>query len=309
MFATLRMRPGWLLLTLFVCLVTISLAGISISHAEFSTSRSLNDQLFETVSLRLPSDVRILLEKGADPNARNSENRLPLTVAIERRDEYALEIARLLVDSGARINLPEDPYNQPLLAAVRNEQLDVVGWLLESGADVYAKDDFGNTPWDLALLTENNDLVQLVKEGIEKAERHKAYLRSKAYFKKLIQKFSYLNCANEYTEFMATDNAELTNEQKEALKERVLKQRKVIDKLAADIQQRFIIKRVRLQGIARISRETFRKQMEDYVSASYRKEMGIGSNDDLQQRCQKIADHWELYTPENTSKEEEFLWK
>ena len=44
--------------------------------------------------------TKILLEHGADPNLRNADKKLPLSIAIRRRDEASLV---LLIKSGANV--------------------------------------------------------------------------------------------------------------------------------------------------------------------------------------------------------------
>lgn len=73
--------------------------------------------------------VRLLLERGADPDAVSDEGLTPLLHATP-------EVARLLIDAGADVN-PEDTYGSgtPLGNAVISDDLDYIRLLLDAGAD------------------------------------------------------------------------------------------------------------------------------------------------------------------------------
>ena len=87
--------------------------------------------------------AKLLLEKGADVNARASNGHTALHYA----SAYGLiDIVKSLLDNGASVNFDvkdsaegDDPGCTPLLYAAENGQLAVVKLLLEKGADVNAK--------------------------------------------------------------------------------------------------------------------------------------------------------------------------
>lgn len=99
--------------------------------------------------LNLPDLVRLLLGRGADPNVPGGKFGNPLTAAVgEREDPYiyvptgrdftsVMEIVKLLLDAGARINTRGNAcYGTALQAAAVHAPVDVVRLLLERGADV-----------------------------------------------------------------------------------------------------------------------------------------------------------------------------
>jgi serine/threonine protein kinase/ankyrin repeat protein len=92
--------------------------------------------------------VKTLLEKGADPNARDSEGRNALMVlSLEKRGEKEMEtIAESLINAGCDINATDNEGRTPLMYAVRSmrsEGLAVVRLLLKRGADTDAQDHDG----------------------------------------------------------------------------------------------------------------------------------------------------------------------
>ena len=83
--------------------------------------------------------VQLLLENGADPNAKSDGNMTPLLEAL-RKDEAA-ELVELLINHGADVGLGQHP---PLIEAAKRKADDnakVMEILLQAGADVEATDD------------------------------------------------------------------------------------------------------------------------------------------------------------------------
>lgn len=75
-----------------------------------------------------------------------------------------LDMIRYLVKKGANINAPaETDMNQtPLILAINFNQEKAAELLIELGADVNIKDDFGAAPLNYAFLTKNRKLVKFL---------------------------------------------------------------------------------------------------------------------------------------------------
>ncbi len=69
-----------------------------------------------------------------------------------------VEIARVLLDSGADINLTEANAITPLVTAIVNNRIDVARLLIERGADISTADWYGRTPLWAAVETRNMDV-------------------------------------------------------------------------------------------------------------------------------------------------------
>ena len=92
--------------------------------------------------------VVMLLESGADPNARGALGELPLVSAAE--GGYASVVRRLL-DAGARVNEPSGSWSVTALArASRYGHHQVVAVLIAAGADVNRAGRGGTTALVLA---------------------------------------------------------------------------------------------------------------------------------------------------------------
>jgi ankyrin repeat protein len=115
--------------------------------------------------------VKLLLDKGEDPNVRETERnnlgRTPLHYAAGgkhyNRQGRHIEVAKLLVERGADVNAKGDTGYTALHVASGLGQVELVDFLLKNGADVDAKDVRG-TPLAAAALQGHEPVVQLLIE-------------------------------------------------------------------------------------------------------------------------------------------------
>jgi len=93
--------------------------------------------------------VRYLLLKGADANlpSQNGYHVYPIHAAVGSNFE---EIAKMLVEAGAEVNVFQASRMTPLHTAAQNGNVELLILLLENGAQVEIKNDFGKTAADLA---------------------------------------------------------------------------------------------------------------------------------------------------------------
>lgn len=94
--------------------------------------------------------AEMLLQQGADINCRNCGEHTPLVNVISYTDYYRNDItkAQWLLTRGADVNLfdMDEEYN-PLAAAVRFRNRDVIYLLLKNGANPNSKNVLGNSPF------------------------------------------------------------------------------------------------------------------------------------------------------------------
>ena len=105
--------------------------------------------------------ARLLLEHGADVNARNKDSVTPLHIAA---GEGHVDVARLLLEHGAYVNARSEYGLTPLYYAAVNGRLDVARLLLERGADAGARDDKGRTPLDRAREKGHVEVARVIEE-------------------------------------------------------------------------------------------------------------------------------------------------
>ncbi|MBR5161560.1 MAG: ankyrin repeat domain-containing protein [Thermoguttaceae bacterium] len=112
--------------------------------------------------------VKLLIEKGADVNARDNRDITPLMAAADNNN---LEIVKYLVENGADVNAQDDVEDVALFFAAQNGNLEMVQYLIENGADITVEANrrirIDYTALHCAARSGNLELVQwLVNQGI-----------------------------------------------------------------------------------------------------------------------------------------------
>jgi serine/threonine protein kinase/ankyrin repeat protein len=135
--------------------------------------------------------VKTLIEKGADPNARDGEGRNALMVMslerfrgddaeitirpggtkesrrLGRRDDKVVEsIGETLLNAGCDANAADNKGRTPLIHAVASERLNVVELLLKRGANINAKDHDGLSALDWAKKFGDQEIIKLLSSRI-----------------------------------------------------------------------------------------------------------------------------------------------
>ena len=111
---------------------------------------------------------KVLLAAGADVNARDSNWNTPLHELARFNHplgDQSVELARILIDAGANVETRQRHGNTPLHYAARREEIPIVEVLLEAGADVHARNDDGETPLIKAVgeMSDNRtDVVEML---------------------------------------------------------------------------------------------------------------------------------------------------
>jgi ankyrin repeat protein len=106
--------------------------------------------------------ARLLLERGANVNARGGVFGTPLHGAVSRGWDDLIEV---LIKAGADVNARDERENTPLGISVFQNKPEVAGLLIKGGADLEAS-TFGNTPLMMAATAGSVDMVRfLVASG------------------------------------------------------------------------------------------------------------------------------------------------
>lgn len=135
--------------------------GLSINCGDHYGRTALIYSIINLSGARAES-VRYLLEQGADPNCADSgQNWTPLHFAAR---DNRLDIVTLLLDSGAEVDPVDSFGNSPLWRCVMNcgDNYEVVRALLAAGADSYLKNKSGNSPYDIAKSAGLAELVDIL---------------------------------------------------------------------------------------------------------------------------------------------------
>jgi len=116
--------------------------------------------------------IRLLLERGCDPNANYYWGGSVLMEAVARGEA---DIVRLLLDNGADPNQggkyegwvqPKIGESTPLMLAAKSGRLDLITVLLDGGADASASDVYGYTALRVAQEAGFEEAVGLLQDGL-----------------------------------------------------------------------------------------------------------------------------------------------
>jgi ankyrin repeat protein len=105
--------------------------------------------------------IKFLISKGADIN-KGPET--PLHQAVSW---WELDMAKLLLEAGADVNARDEQGNTPLQRAVDEGWrggLEVAELLVSKGADVSAKNRRGETPLSMAKAKGRKELVEFLRK-------------------------------------------------------------------------------------------------------------------------------------------------
>jgi ankyrin repeat protein len=108
--------------------------------------------------------AKLLIEKGADVNAKDKYDIPPLHKALEKG---LVDIAKLLIDKGADINAKCKHDRTSLHFAAYNGLKDMVELLLAKGADTTVRttdgDCYNCTPLDWAKVQNKTEIVEILR--------------------------------------------------------------------------------------------------------------------------------------------------
>ncbi len=123
-------------------------------------------------AIHVEAKVRLLLSKGANANTKQAQGRTPLYLAAMLGKGYAT--MRLLLIKGADPNLAGANGQTPLMMAAARGKVEENRLLIERGANVNAKDGAGETALMAACASGNARAVQLlIAQGADVKVRSK----------------------------------------------------------------------------------------------------------------------------------------
>lgn len=113
---------------------------------------------------------KILLNAGADINARDKVGLTPLLVACGKPTYGYKVIAEILIKKGANINIRDRLGFTPLLLALSGGTVEIAEMLIERGADTLVSTRNGETALSLAKKLGNTQIVELLQMQAEESD-------------------------------------------------------------------------------------------------------------------------------------------
>lgn len=139
---------------------------------EFGANTNLKDNegetpLFTLVSKGNSEAIKLILAKGADVDVRRNDGKSVLEYAVVVKANRAKTLPYLLPAS-KNIDAPDSKGDTLLMKAAMLDQLDVVKWLVENGANMNVKNQYNATPLQIAKMNKYESIVRyLTSKGAE----------------------------------------------------------------------------------------------------------------------------------------------
>ena len=109
--------------------------------------------------------IKLLIEKGADIEARNINGYNSLDIASCRGNT---EVVKFLIEKGVNIEDRSITGGTPLLLASFNGKIEVVKYLIEKGSNIEARNNRGETPLTSAFGNQRMEVIKfLIKNGAD----------------------------------------------------------------------------------------------------------------------------------------------
>ena len=123
--------------------------------------------LHEAVVKKDIAEIGKLSQKGSDINQLGSRRHgYGSALHIAAREGY-LDIARLLIDSGANVDVRDHNDYTPLHNAAWNGNLDMVKFLIDAGADINAVNYSGDTVLSCAQDKHRPEVIQFLEDKLQ----------------------------------------------------------------------------------------------------------------------------------------------
>lgn len=266
---------------ILLCLLIVLGTGPA-AHAN-----TLDKELIYRVSLGKASDVAILLKKRGDANIADASGYSLLFIAASRTDPQAMEVVKTLLEFGADVNSDGGSKNYPLMGAIQSENIDIIRYLLDKGADYRAIDAFGMSVAEYAASVDNPQVNALIDEAINADALGLINARTQSGLDTYSYQLAFHSCALQYFSYYFKSKQDPIPEstQQQTLKLHQDKMREMMTKLA----QIFGFQQTHVESVITPSRSAIYQQLESMISNRGRRHNGVGKAGDMDKRCDAIA--------------------
>ncbi len=268
---------------------------------EAGAEKTSDDQeLLYRINAGRPEDVKLLLERGANPNTTNASGLPALAIAAEQEPDIGYPMAFYLIEKGADINanLPQgtSAYGDTILhIAINRGNHSLVWYLLTKGADFLTAKTRNMNAVELAQQTGNAAIAKLLLDAKAIVDQREAYEKSDEARMKMLQQYAYYVCAQAYMRYYAASGQDPdivkadTRYSEEAFNQR----QEQINAFAGQFISRYnpwpFQPTQQMQTIAEATQTLIKEELDRYVRNRARRAAGVGKMEDLQKRCMEIS--------------------
>lgn len=139
--------------------VTLTVCGLLLLMTVCTAQASMKEMLLEAATRGSEKEVKLLLELGADVDARDTSGRTPLILACQ----YSrVSVVKVLIAHGAEINAKDQVGITPLIKVSSVGNRGLVDFLISCGADVRARTIDGRSALHFACERFNVPVARLL---------------------------------------------------------------------------------------------------------------------------------------------------
>lgn len=282
---------------IILLLLSLFLAFPAAAAPKFNVQKELSYR----VEFGSPADVKMLLEKGGDPNGVNELGWPLVSVAARRVDGLAVEVVDMLAQAGADLNQGGASRQYPIIIAARNGDADLANYLLLKGVDVDVRDRNGVQPVEIAQKNGHEDVFDILEVLAMKAAEEKEKMHSPERYKELRRELSVASCSYQYMNYYFKSGQDKFSDDYIADKTSEWEGRLI--SITNDLYQIFKMPLEDMELIRNYAAKAVYADLERLISNRNRRSHGVGTEADRTKRCGAIADKWEASQVSDEDKE------
>jgi len=275
--------------------------GISVSVYADGQNYSLDEELIYRLNFGRADDIKLLLARGANPNAISKTKDSALTIAVGRDDAESEPIVKLLLDKGANPNVADSSGYYPIMTAITNGKPLIIKDLLAKRADFHVKTANGKNLLELAKTNNNPEVIAIIKAEFDKEAEFMASLHTPERFKSIIQNYISASCIYQYWSFVKSSR-QMTD--KEAEIDDIIARNKAEITIAIEEIQKYYPSTPAsdLQKASGDASQKIYDTLDAMISNYNRSHNGVGTQEDAASRCSKIVDSVAIEFPPSAYK-------
>ena len=269
------------------------LVTLCLSTQVFAKDLDVQRELAYRVEFGSAEDVKMLLDKGGNPNGVNDLGWPLVSIASRRVDGMAVTIVKMLAKAGADINQGGPSRQFPIVIAARNGDGDLARYLLEKGADSAVRDRNGVEPVDIAKYYGHMEVYDILEELAMKRAEEEERRRSPEHMRELRHDLVAQACAAQYMAYYYQSSMDRKSRfSQEEIDDEMAARHTDLTTTATELYQIFKVEEDELVAMREYGKQGIYQELEDMISPRNRRKLGFGKEGDREARCNKIADKW-----------------